>query len=84
MRGSPTAGDSEHVPLARGQQAAAQRELRQRLREPLRVFLERCLEGARISEIAEELGVSREWCSKAYRKQALAQAGMQFIRLTGQ
>lgn len=50
-------------------------------RAPLKVFLERYLEGKRIAEIAEELGVSREWCSRTYRKRALELAGMQFVRL---
>jgi len=37
----------------------------------LRRFLEQYLEGKPITEIAADLGVSREWCSRAYRKQAL-------------
>ena len=48
---------------------------------PLSVFLDRYLEGSRVTEIAAELGVSREWCSRAYRKQAFELAGMQFVRL---
>ncbi len=32
-------------------------------------------------EIAQELGKSREWVSRAYRKEALALAGTQFIKL---
>lgn len=48
----------------------------------LRTFLERYLKGACISEIAEEFGVSREWCSNAPRKQALELAGLQFVRLS--
>ena len=44
------------------------------------VFLERYLEGKRITEIAKELGVSREWCSRSYRKEAFRLAGMRFVR----
>jgi DNA-directed RNA polymerase specialized sigma24 family protein len=46
----------------------------------VRLFLVRYLEGKKVAEIAEELGVSREWCSKAYRREALRLAGMQFVR----
>lgn len=47
----------------------------------VRIFLERYLEGKKIAEIARELGVSREWCSRSYRKEAFRLAGMQFVRL---
>jgi Homeodomain-like domain len=47
----------------------------------VRLFLERYLEGRTVTEIAQELGVSREWCSKAYREEGLRLAGMQFVRL---
>ena len=50
---------------------------------PLRLFLERYVEGKRITEIASEIGVSREWCSRAYRRQALELAALQCFRLTG-
>lgn len=64
---------------------AAQRLARQMAdvpeRAPLKVFLERYIEGKRIQDIAEELGVSREWCSRSYKKQALELAVMQFVRL---
>ena len=36
-----------------------------------RVFLESHLQGKKVDEIAQELGVSREWCSRAYRGEAL-------------
>ena len=45
------------------------------------VFLERYLEGKPVTEIARELGVSREWVSRAYRREALALCGRQFVRL---
>lgn len=48
---------------------------------PLRHFLEQYLEGKLVTEIAAELGVTREWCSRAYRKQALELAAMQCERL---
>lgn len=48
---------------------------------PLKALSERHIEGRRVAEIAKELGVSRDWCSRAYRKQALQLAGMQFVRL---
>ncbi len=47
----------------------------------VRVFLERYLEGKTVREIAEELGVSREWASRGYRREAFNLAGMQFVRL---
>lgn len=48
---------------------------------PLRHFLEQYLVGKRVSEIAAELGVTREWCSRAYRRQALELAAMQCERV---
>ena len=47
----------------------------------VQVFLERHLQGARVSDIAKELGVTREWCSRSYRKDAIRLAAMQTIRL---
>ena len=44
-------------------------------------FLEKYLEGKRVAEIAKELGVSREYCSRTYRKEAFALASEQFLRL---
>ncbi|MFQ6029791.1 MAG: hypothetical protein ACE5Q6_20130, partial [Dehalococcoidia bacterium] len=46
----------------------------------VRVFLERYAAGKKVAEIAQELGVTREWCSRAYRKEAFRLAGMQFVR----
>ena len=47
------------------------------------MFLERYLEGKQVVEIAKELGVSREWCSRNYRKEALRLAATQFISHNG-
>lgn len=47
----------------------------------VRHFLEQYLCGKGISEIAVELGVSREWCSRGYRTQAFELAAMQCERL---
>ena len=47
----------------------------------VRLFLVKYLEGRRVSEVDRELGVSREWCSRHYRKEAFRMAGMQFVRL---
>lgn len=47
----------------------------------VRHFLERYLGGKGVSEIAVELGVSREWCSRGYRTQAFELAAMQCERL---
>lgn len=44
-----------------------------------RTFLRRYLEGKKVVEIAEELGISREWCSTKYKKEALRLAVAQFI-----
>lgn len=49
--------------------------------KPVGTFLVRHTEGKPVAEIAEELGVSREWCSRSYKKQALRMAGIQFVRL---
>lgn len=49
--------------------------------QPLRHFLEQYVAGKNVTEIAAELGVSREWCSRSYRKQALELAAMQCERL---
>lgn len=46
----------------------------------LKVFLERYLQGKKVTEIAKELRVSREWCSRSYRKEAFRLAGIQFVR----
>ena len=43
-------------------------------------FLNGCLAGKSVAEIAEELGVSREWCSRNYRREAIRLAGMHFVR----
>ncbi len=37
----------------------------------VKMFLQRYLEGKKVSEIAYELGVSREWCSRSYRKDGI-------------
>ncbi|MFW6174755.1 MAG: helix-turn-helix domain-containing protein, partial [Chloroflexota bacterium] len=47
-------------------------------------FLERYMEGKTVSEIARDLGVSREWCSRTFRRQALEMASMQFVRLVSE
>lgn len=44
-------------------------------------FLNGYLAGKKVSEIAKELGVTREWCSRGYRKEAFRLAGMQFVKL---
>ena len=44
-------------------------------------FLEKFLEGKRVGEIAKELGVSREYCSRTFRKEAFALASEQCLRL---
>ena len=48
---------------------------------PLGLFLERYLAGDTVAEIARDLGVSREWCSRAYRPQAFTLAALQAERL---
>ena len=47
----------------------------------VRAFLEGYLRGKSVTEVAEELGVSREWASRAYRREAFGLATMQFIKL---
>ena len=47
----------------------------------VRVFLVRYLEGKNNVQIAEELGVSREWVGRRFRRQGLALAGNQLIRV---
>jgi len=49
----------------------------------VRHFLEQYLRGKGVSEIAAELGVSREWCSRGYRTQAFALAALQCERFVG-
>ena len=44
-------------------------------------FLKGYLAGKKVSEMAKELGVTREWCSRGYRREAFRLAGMQFVRL---
>lgn len=67
--------------LLEGAKRAAQHAASVPAQAPLATFLARYVEGRRIAEIAEELGVSREWCSRSYRKQALELAGRQFVSL---
>ena len=52
-------------------------------KEGLGVFLERWLEGKQVSEIAQELRVTRETCSRNYRREGLRLAAMQFISSNG-
>ena len=47
----------------------------------LKVFLKPHLVGKRNAEIADKLGVIREWCSPTYCKRTLELAGMQCVRL---
>ena len=51
---------------------------------PVKVFLEGYLRGKSITELAQELDVSREWASRRYRKEAIGLASAQFIRLVSQ
>jgi uroporphyrinogen-III synthase len=44
-------------------------------------FLTGYLAGKSVAEIAQEIGVRREWVSRAYRREAMALAIAQFIRL---
>lgn len=46
----------------------------------VRIFLERHLEGKNVTEIAKEIGVSRNWVNKSYRPEAFRLAAMQFVR----
>ena len=43
-------------------------------------FLNGYLAGRSVAKMAQGLGVSREWCSRNYRKEALRLAGMHFVR----
>ena len=82
--------DSKH-PMAEAQTLrrllmAAARQIVQVLSEvpdkgEVRTFLEMYLDGKSVTEIAHELGKSREWVSRAYRKEALTLTGTQFIKL---
>ncbi len=44
-------------------------------------FLEGYLLGKSVTELAQELDVSREWASRRFRKEALGLASAQFIRM---
>jgi DNA-directed RNA polymerase specialized sigma24 family protein len=44
-------------------------------------FLKSYLAGRRVFEIADEMGISREQCSRRYRKESFNLAGAQFMRL---
>ncbi|MDA0735204.1 MAG: hypothetical protein O2860_11595 [Chloroflexi bacterium] len=46
----------------------------------VRIFLERHLEGKNVTEIAKEIGVSRNWVNKSYRPEAFRLTAMQFVR----
>lgn len=50
-------------------------------KEAMATFLKGYLVGTSVAEIAQELGVSREWCSRNYRREALKLAGMHFVRM---
>ena len=45
------------------------------------LFLQGWLKGKRVSEIARDLGVSREHCSREFRKEAFQLVSEQFLRL---
>ena len=49
-------------------------------KEGIASFLEGYLAGKSVADVAKELGVSREWCSRNYRREALRLAGMHFVR----
>ena len=49
-------------------------------KEGVVAFLKGYLAGRSVAEIAQEFGVSREWCSRNYRREALRLAGMHFVR----
>ena len=53
-------------------------------KEPVKVFLEGYLQGKSITEIAQELDVSREWASRRFRKEAIGLASAPFIRMVSQ
>ena len=44
-------------------------------------YLQGHVKGAATPEIAEELGVTREWCSRSYAMEALRLVALQFTRL---
>ena len=48
-------------------------------KEGMAAFLQGYLAGKSVADIAKELGVSREWCSRNYRREALRLARMQFV-----
>jgi hypothetical protein len=50
-------------------------------KEGVVAFLTGYLAGKSVAEIAQELGVRREWVSRSYRRESLALAIAQFIRL---
>ncbi|MDP6550282.1 MAG: hypothetical protein QF659_09450, partial [Dehalococcoidia bacterium] len=50
-------------------------------KEGVAAFLTGYLAGKSVAEIAQEIGVRREWVSRAYRREAMALAIAQFIRL---
>ncbi len=47
----------------------------------MRVFLEGYLRGKSVTELAQELDVTREWASRRFRKEAIGLASTQFIRM---
>ena len=49
-------------------------------KEGVAAFLKGYVAGRSVAEIAQELGVSREWCSRNYRREALRLAGMHLVR----
>ena len=53
-------------------------------KEGVAAFLTGYVAGKSESEMAQELGVRREWVSRSYRREALALAIAQFIRLISQ
>lgn len=69
--------------LNEGAKRAAQDAATIPARAPLATFLERYVEGRSVAEIAEELGVSREWCSRSYRRRGIEIASMQAVRFLG-
>ena len=50
-------------------------------KEGIATFLKGYLAGRSIAEITQELEVTREWCSRNHRREALGLLGMQFVRL---
>jgi hypothetical protein len=43
------------------------------------LFLKKYIEGKKITWISREVGVSREWCTKSYRKEAIKVAAFHFL-----